>query len=370
VIGFRGDIGPSTPLDFRRAVRAAGNPKVLMLASDGGYVSSALLLAYEVREMGLATYVLPDTGCYSACAFVFFAGTERQVDGALGVHQVWGGDTDASAAQTVVSDILEAFADFGVRREVTSVMLRTLPEDMYVFSTAELDQWGIQSGNPLSILSAASQSPAQPEIRITVQPDSGKDQDTERVVPIWQGNTLSALLTREGLEEGRISDIEQVFRQSGVDTYLRAGTALKILLGPASEPTSSIAYRVTFHQDGQHGPVTFGVALADNGEYLPIDNGNGTGIVSEGKGPRRMPDTPATYVHLSSQRTEEAARQSAEQIAARFGPLFDGADLEVQRVDLGQQGIFYRVRVPASSPATANLICERLKAAGGDCFVL
>lgn len=370
VIGLRGDIGPSTPLDFRRAVRAAGDPKVLMLASDGGYVSSALLLAYEVREMGLATYVLPETGCYSACAFVFFAGTERQVDGALGVHQVWGEDTDASAAQTVVSDILEAFADFGVRQEVTSVMLRTLPEDMYVFSSAELHQWGIQSGNPLSLLEAASQVPAEPHIGITVVPETALDQSTERVVPILQGNTLSALLTREGLEEARVFDIEQVFRQSGVDTYLRAGTALKILFGPASEPTSSIAYRVTFHRDGQSGPVTFGVALADNGEYAPMDDGNGRGIVGEGKGPRRTPDTPASYVHLSSQRTEEAARESAEQIIARFGPLFDGADLEVQRVDLGQQGIFYRIRVPASSPAAANLMCERLKAAGGDCFVL
>lgn len=81
-------------------------------------------------------------------------------------------------------------------------------------------------------------------------------------------------------------------------------------------------------------------------------------------------DTAAAYVQLSSQRTEEAARQTAQQIAGRFGPLFGGASLEVQRVDLGERGIFYRVRVPANSLQDANTICTNVKAAGGDCFTL
>lgn len=78
----------------------------------------------------------------------------------------------------------------------------------------------------------------------------------------------------------------------------------------------------------------------------------------------------AAYVQLSSQRSEEAARESAQQIATRYGPLFGGANLEVQRVDLGDRGIYYRVLVPADSRATAANICTNLKAAGGDCFVL
>ena len=80
--------------------------------------------------------------------------------------------------------------------------------------------------------------------------------------------------------------------------------------------------------------------------------------------------TAPAYVQLSSQRTEEAARQTAQQIAGRFGPLFGGASLEVQRVDLGDRGIFYRVRVPANSLQDANTICSNVKAAGGDCFTL
>ena len=145
-IGLAGEIGPSTPLDFRRALRAVGEPKVLALGSDGGSVSSALLLAYEVHELGIKTWVPPDLGCYSACSFVFLAGSERLAEGKLGVHQVWGDSVDASSAQTVVSDILEAFSDFGVSQEVTSAMLRTRPEDMYVFSEVELRQWNLNVG--------------------------------------------------------------------------------------------------------------------------------------------------------------------------------------------------------------------------------
>jgi len=81
-------------------------------------------------------------------------------------------------------------------------------------------------------------------------------------------------------------------------------------------------------------------------------------------------DTAPAYVQLSSQRSEEAARQSAENIARRYGVLFGGANLEVQRVDLGERGIFYRVRVPANSLESANNICTNVKAAGGDCFTM
>jgi hypothetical protein len=76
------------------------------------------------------------------------------------------------------------------------------------------------------------------------------------------------------------------------------------------------------------------------------------------------------YVQLSSQRTEEAARQTAQQIVARFGSLFNGANLEIQRVDLAERGIFYRVRVPASSIQAANTLCSSIKANGGDCYTL
>ncbi|MCZ4346309.1 SPOR domain-containing protein [Devosia neptuniae] len=83
-----------------------------------------------------------------------------------------------------------------------------------------------------------------------------------------------------------------------------------------------------------------------------------------------LADTAPAYVQLASQRSEADARQSAQNMVTRYGPLFGGANLEVQRVDLGVKGIYYRVRVPANSIEQANMICTNVKAAGGDCFTL
>jgi len=83
-----------------------------------------------------------------------------------------------------------------------------------------------------------------------------------------------------------------------------------------------------------------------------------------------LPNNAPAYVQLASQRSEAEARASAEAMVRRFGPLFGGANLEVQRVDLGERGIYYRVRVPASSRENANTICVNVKAAGGDCFIM
>lgn len=80
--------------------------------------------------------------------------------------------------------------------------------------------------------------------------------------------------------------------------------------------------------------------------------------------------TAPAYVQLSSQRTPEAAEATRRDMASRFGGLFGGAQLEIQQVDLGARGIYYRVRLPAGSLADANTICNSVKANGGDCFTI
>ncbi len=83
-----------------------------------------------------------------------------------------------------------------------------------------------------------------------------------------------------------------------------------------------------------------------------------------------LPNNAPAYVQLASQRSEADARASAQAMVTRYGPLFGGANLEVQRVDLDERGIYYRVRVPANSMQQANTICTNVKAAGGDCFTM
>jgi hypothetical protein len=79
-------------------------------------------------------------------------------------------------------------------------------------------------------------------------------------------------------------------------------------------------------------------------------------------------EAPA-YVQLSSQRSEEAAAATLASITQRYNGLFNGAEPEVRRVDLGDRGIYYRVLVPANSLNDAAGVCASVKSAGGDCFV-
>ncbi|KKB83759.1 hypothetical protein VW29_13850 [Devosia limi DSM 17137] len=93
-------------------------------------------------------------------------------------------------------------------------------------------------------------------------------------------------------------------------------------------------------------------------------------VVGAPAAPAPAPGTAApAYVQLSSQPTEAAAVQSANEIVRRFGSLFGGASLEVQQTEVAGVGTRFRVRVPAASTQSANQICASVKSNGGDCFV-
>ena len=161
LIVLNADITDTTPADFDRALTARPDVRVVALNSPGGSVDSALRMAYEIRKRGLTTFVPRDMGCYSACAYIFFAGTDRQAEGELGVHQISAEVADLVLAQTTLGDVIDALTEFGVHQQVISHMLRTPPDDMYVFTAAELAEFGIDSGEPLSIIVALEQ-PAEP----------------------------------------------------------------------------------------------------------------------------------------------------------------------------------------------------------------
>jgi hypothetical protein len=74
------------------------------------------------------------------------------------------------------------------------------------------------------------------------------------------------------------------------------------------------------------------------------------------------------YVQLSSQRSEGEAQASLRNAQSKWSGLLEGNQLEIQRADLGQKGIYYRVRLPASSLQDATSICASIKANGGECF--
>ncbi|WP_158625979.1 SPOR domain-containing protein [Arsenicitalea aurantiaca] len=91
---------------------------------------------------------------------------------------------------------------------------------------------------------------------------------------------------------------------------------------------------------------------------------------SQPAAPAAAPSNAPAYVQLSSQRSEGEARQSLSDVQARWGGLFGGRPLEIQRANLGDRGVYYRVRLPANSIDEATRVCNSVKANGGDCFAV
>lgn len=151
VIMMNGEVTHTLASDFYRALGARPNARIIVLNSPGGYVDNALQVAREVRKRGMSTLVAKGMGCYSACAYIFFAGTPRYVEGELGVHQISAEVADLVMAQTTLSDVLDALDEFGVEQKIITVMLRTPPQDMYVFKTQEIAELGINIGGPVRV---------------------------------------------------------------------------------------------------------------------------------------------------------------------------------------------------------------------------
>lgn len=165
VIALDAEITNTTPTDLDRALEARPNARTLVLNSPGGAVDSALVIAQEIRRRGMRTYVPEGMGCYSACAYIFFAGENRIADGELGVHQISQDVADVVLTQMAIGDILDALDEFGVQHQVISYMLRTPPEGMYVFSHLELADLGINRGDPIHVAVAADEPLSDPDDR-------------------------------------------------------------------------------------------------------------------------------------------------------------------------------------------------------------
>jgi len=141
---LRGDIGFDTPRDLFDALAAYPALSLLVLDSPGGFVSPALMVAYKVRELGLATSVPDGARCLSACAYVFFAGARRDVRGDLGVHQAFSPNV-SDCGMVLCGREYHAMLAFGVDPDVLRLMQETPPERMHVFSAEEIRRYAINS---------------------------------------------------------------------------------------------------------------------------------------------------------------------------------------------------------------------------------
>lgn len=74
-------------------------------------------------------------------------------------------------------------------------------------------------------------------------------------------------------------------------------------------------------------------------------------------------------VQLASLRSDEQARATFNTLQGRFGSILSSFAPNVQRVDLGDRGIYHRLRVGPMDRVAADGLCRRYQSAGGDCFV-
>ena len=199
VIALKGEIDVNSGLAFRRSLQAAPNAKLVTLNSPGGNVQMGLLIADDIHQRKLATYIPKESKCFSACSFVFLAGNERKVDGALGVHQISSDSPDLVGAQLAISDIIEVLNRFGTPMDVMQVMFKTPPNDMHVFSQEEVERYK---------LNRAGREPSSSQTVVDV-PVPGSGADTTSPAQIAPVGTEVASAT----PQARLSPLQEFTRR-------------------------------------------------------------------------------------------------------------------------------------------------------------
>lgn len=156
---YVGAVGANDMLNLKKALREHPTISTLILQNNGGgLVHIGLVVAEEVYERGLNTYIPKDSYCASACSFVFFAGRQRLAEGRLGVHQISAPEMTGEQAQFGVSDIVATLPKYGVSADVLGIMFSTPSKEMYFFTPQEIIKYGInRTGN----VQTASNAPQQ-----------------------------------------------------------------------------------------------------------------------------------------------------------------------------------------------------------------
>lgn len=261
-----GDIDDYAQLDFRRARRDYPSARLLVLNSDGGFIADALAIADEAFADGFSTLIPGWAGCYSACAYIFFAGVNRVAIGDLGVHQFSSDDPSPIDAQRSVADILDILGPFDIPDEVISAMLRTPPDDMYVFSNREIDNLAINRG-------AIAEASLYETVAIARAP-SGP-------VPDWE---LAPFFGEVTLVTGYEDDPHVVELQSGgtIDAERAIGGDCAGFIAEAPD------YRV-YYTAGDRYPLIFSVE-SDEDTTLVISDPNADWVCDDDSGPGLNPE--------------------------------------------------------------------------------
>jgi len=132
----------------------------VVLQSLGGDLNGGLRLGQVIRARGFNTFVSPKTPldagknqgkCFSACAYAFLGGVQRQVDptAQYGVHQFWGVEKEISSMQTQkLVAVLGRYIDgMGASRLLLDQAMLTEPGKVRVLTPSQIAAWKVSNFN-------------------------------------------------------------------------------------------------------------------------------------------------------------------------------------------------------------------------------
>jgi len=155
---FEDKITENDSFYFRKAIRNH-NIDTIVLDSPGGSIWEGLSIAGMIFDKELTTYVPSAGRCASACAFMFFAGRNRQASGKLGVHQFYS-DNDKKTgkiatvefgSQFTVSEIIGFLNEFGTPPFVFEKIFAQ--KEMYYFTENEIRKLNSINDDEVSLAS-------------------------------------------------------------------------------------------------------------------------------------------------------------------------------------------------------------------------
>ncbi len=87
--------------------------------------------------------------------------------------------------------------------------------------------------------------------------------------------------------------------------------------------------------------------------------------------PETAPPTKSAYVlQIGSYKSEQEAADAWSAAKGAHASVLEGLSPDVKKVDLGDRGTWFRLRVaPFTDKTAANALCHRLKAEGGTCLL-
>ena len=84
---------------------------------------------------------------------------------------------------------------------------------------------------------------------------------------------------------------------------------------------------------------------------------------------RARPGYNQLAVQVSSQRSQKQALTAFADLQRRYPTLLGDKKPLIQKADLGDRGMYYRVRLGPYEKQAATRLCGQLTSAGGECFV-